>query len=109
MPLKTEKKMSTATRMVAKASFDASPMPSQMTNSGARMTRGMALSRIMTGSSSSASTGSRAAANPSAMPMVRPMARPASAAVAVAPRWGQSSPPAARSSMTCPTADGGGM
>ena len=39
--------------MKASATFEASPMPSQMTNSRARMTRGTAFSNVMTGWSSS--------------------------------------------------------
>ena len=45
MPVKTVKKISTETRMKDSAIFEEMPMPSQITNSGARMTRGMALSK----------------------------------------------------------------
>ena len=44
IPVNTVKKITTATRMKASATLEASPMPSQITNSGARITRGMALS-----------------------------------------------------------------
>ena len=68
MPVYTVKKISTATRMKASAILEASPMPSQMTNSGARITRGMALSSVITGSSSSATSGTSAPTMPSTMP-----------------------------------------
>src|SRR5215469_16890301 len=57
IPVNTVTKISTATRMKDNAIFDARPMPSQMTNSGARITRGTALSKVITGSSSSAING----------------------------------------------------
>ena len=69
-------------------------MPNQMTKSGARITRGMAFRRIITGSSTSASGGIIAAAKPSAMPMTSPPARPSSAAVKVAAICCQISPSA---------------
>ena len=56
----TVKKISTATRMKDSAILEASPMPSQITNSGARTTRGMALRTLITGSSSSAMNGTSA-------------------------------------------------
>ena len=69
-------------------------IPNQMMNSGARITRGMALRRIITGSSTSASGGIIAAAKPSAAPMTSPPASPSSAAVKVAAICFQISPPA---------------
>ena len=99
MPLNTVKKISTATRMKDSATLEASPMPSQITNSGARITRGMALSNVITGSSSSATSGTSAATTPSTMPTAMPSASPPSAAVKVASRCGQMRP-SANSSMS---------
>ena len=69
-------------------------MPSQITNSGASTTRGMALSSVITGSSSSATGGISAAMTPSTMPTTMPSASPTSAAVKVASRCGQMRPSA---------------
>ena len=62
-------------------------MPSQMMNSGARITRGTAFSMAITGSSSSAISGTSAATNPSRAPAINPSASPSSAAPKVACRW----------------------
>jgi len=83
-------------------------MPSQITNSGARMTRGMALSRTMTGSSRSAAHGDSAAAKPSTTPRSRPPTRPTSAATNVASRCDQNSAPVNSVRTTAATAEGGG-
>ena len=55
MPLKTAKKISTATSTRLSATFEPMSMPNQMMKSGARITRGIAFRRIITGSSTSAS------------------------------------------------------
>ena len=78
-------------------------MPSQITNSGARITRGMALSTLITGSSSSATRGMSAAATPSRTPTTMPSARPPSAAEKVASRCGQMRPSANRSTSAAQT------
>ena len=101
MPLKTVKKITTETRMKASATLEATPMPSQITNSGARITRGTALSNSITGSSSSATSGMSAANTPSSTPTTIPSARPTSAAVKVASRCGQMRP-SANSSTSAP-------
>src|SRR5262249_24762783 len=79
------------------ATLEARPIPSQITNSGARITRGTALRSVITGSSSSATAGSSAARTPSTMPTTMPSASPPSAAVNVASRCGQMRPSANRS------------
>ena len=84
MPVKTVKKISTATSMTASATFEPSPMPNQMTNSGASTTRGTAFKPIITGSSSSPMKGVNAAAAPSTAPSPSPMTSPPSAAENVA-------------------------
>jgi hypothetical protein len=108
MPENTVKKMSTATRTTARAIFDASPMPSQITNSGARMTRGMALSSVITGSISSATSGTSAAITPSTIPIAMPSARPTRAAVNVASMCGQTLPLANKSTSAAPICVGRG-
>ena len=83
-------------------------MPSQMTKSGARMTRGIALSRIITGSIRSANSGISAAAKPRTMPTASPTTRPMMAAENVASRCGQISPSANNENSTFATAEGDG-
>ena len=51
-------------------------MPNQMMKSGARITRGMAFRRIITGSSTSASGGTIAAPKPSTAPSDEPADEP---------------------------------
>src|SRR5437763_1197489 len=75
MPVNTVKKISTATKMKASATLEASPMPSQITNNGARITRGMALSSVITGSSSSAISGNMAAVHANTHRTARPPQR----------------------------------
>src|SRR5215472_14608472 len=102
IPVNTVKKISTATRMKASATLEASPIPSQITNSGARITRGMALRMVITGSSSSATKRTCAATTPSTTPTAMPSARPPSAAVNVASRCGQMLPSANSSTSAAP-------
>ena len=108
MPLKTAKKISTATRTRLSATFDPMPMPNQMMKSGARITRGMALRRIITGSSTSAKGGIVAAAKPSTTPMTSPPASPSSAAEKVAAICSQIAPLAKSSKSVAATVLGGG-
>lgn len=72
--------------------MEARPMPSQMTKRGARITRGMAFRRSMTGSRTSARSGLKAARRPRLPPKRTPQKSPSRAAVKVAWRWGKTSP-----------------
>jgi hypothetical protein len=83
-------------------------MPRQITKRGARITRGMALRRSMTGSRRSATRELKAARRPKAPPRRIPQKSPKRAALKVAWRWGQASPLARKPQRVRRTSWGGG-